>query len=265
MYSHSLSIEQNLLFDCSNQSFPQDQEASSQSLIIANSKPHSQKGLFNQLNEPLLAQSIQIYSKSDLSEEESKMILTKVEEIDKRLEEGWYLAYQLWLYVIIVAAPLKGVFLAAFVQDMWWRRDDEAAQICSVLLVCALYCIFWTVKQALLQNEALREKDQVKAAQAYRSLVQLACYYLILCIVFFLLTVLFIYSSTERKYWLQAICYLFLLFIAHYVIPVGISVKGSYQLKILLEEKMDLLLKADNRGVNSSALRICEKYKMILL
>jgi len=231
---------------------PQNQQTHHQPSIIQNNGSYSQTDDLEQMREPLLVQFIKYFLPSDSKFEEPKTILDeKVQEIDKKLGQGWFFIYELWLSFVIVAAVSKGVFLVASVQDWWLGRDYDLVKIFAVPLALALHCSFWSVKQAWLQRQALKKKDQKIADKAYRSGVRLAIYYFIVCVVFLLVVIFWQYfDSRRRSDWMKIMGYLFIQFIMHYVIPVGISIYGSYQVKVLLEEKMDLLLKVGNGEIN---------------
>jgi len=244
MDPHPLLSETNLPIENS----PKDLEIHSQPPIIQDNGSHSQTDDLDQMREPLLVQFVKYFLPSNPKFEEPKTVSEKkMQEIDKKLGQGWYFLYELWLSFVIVAAVSKGVFLVASVQDWWYGREYNLVKIIAVPLGLALHCSLWSVKQAWLQREAMKKKDQKKADEAYRSAMRLAIYYFIVCVMFLLVVIYWqCFDSRRRNDWIKVVCFLVVQFIMHFVIPVGISVYGSYKVKVLLEEKMDLIVRARN-------------------
>jgi len=261
MDSQLLPTENSAPLHCSNENFPQDSYPS----LIHNDEPCSKEDRLHQLKEPVFAQPIQILSLGNPKAEESEVLLREVNEIDKILGQGWYFAYELWLFFVIIAVSLKGVFLCILVYKInSWNQDF--AQLFTTLLMFALLYVFWSIHQASLHIKALWKKDPKIAAKAYNSLVKLSIYYFVLYIAFILVSMYWRYSSSGLGAYLwKYVNELLVIFIPLYVIPVGISVFGSYEIKVLLEEKMELLLKAGKGDMNGSEQIEPQKPQKVLL
>jgi len=220
--------------------------------IIHNDPPCSRADRLNELKEPLLAQP-QDSSAGDPKVEGSKDLLERVKEIDEKLGRGrFFFAYELWLFFVVIAVSFKGGILCFLVYHFWFW-NTLLAQMCSVLLIFTFYYIFWTIQQALLQGKALWEKNHEIATKAYSSLLRLAAYYFVLYVAFLMMSIFWRYCvSGGGAYLWHYINELLEIFVPLYVIPVPISIFGSYKMKVLLEEKMSLLSRAGKGNMNES-------------
>jgi len=257
MNSQDLQTESNPPLHC----FKEMSSQESHSSIIHNDKPCSNKHHLSQLKEPLLGQPTQIPSVGNEHLEESKAILKKVKDIDNKFKEGWIYAYDFWLSVLIAAAVGEGVLLAASIKDWMLAKEYEKIKFLAIPLVLAFFYLFWLARLALLHKQALKKKDAKMAAQAYNSLVRAMITSFILSIIFFL-TVIYARSYYSRyqegqRYrgdkssWIREFCDFSWQFMKLSVIPAGISVYGSYKVKAVLEERMNLLRKVPNKmGTN---------------
>jgi len=206
----------------------------------------------DQLNKSQLDQPTQIPSKIESRLKESETVLKKVKDIDRSLTEGSFFAYELWIYITIILALSKGVFMCGWMSGAFYmRRKGGQTWIIafSILLIFALYYIYWSVRQALLHKKAMKKKDPQIAAQAYNSVVRLSIHYFILCVIFFIVgTYVGFYRFKFTDSWedlLFDICYPIFQFVSHYAIPVPITIYGSYKLKNVLEERRRLIEEAD--------------------
>jgi len=206
----------------------------------------------HQPKKPQLGQPTLIPSELDQKMKESKTALKKVKDIDRSLEEGWLFAYEFWLYIIIILALSKGVFMCGWMAETWTmtRKEDLTGMIAfSILLIVALYYIYWSVRQALLHREALKKKDSKIAAQAYSSVVRLSIHYFGLCVIFLVvgryIGYYYFKFTDDWENFLFDLGYPTFQFVSHYAIPVPVSIYGSYKLKNVLKERERLIEEID--------------------
>jgi len=238
-----LQTKSNLPLYCSKENLSRESHPS----MIHNDEPCSHENRLNQLNEPLISQPNQISSTADPESEESKAILKKVKDIDNEFEKGWIYVYNFWLSVVIGAAALKGVLFADSVKDWLKGREYEMLKFFAIPLGLAFFSLFWLVRLALLQKEALKKKDPKKAAQAFLSLVKaVICFVIlfgILSLTIFCGRSYYSGYNEDENSWIEGFRDYLLRLITRFVILVGMSAYGSYKVKFVLEERTNLLEK----------------------
>jgi len=254
-------------FNSNIENFPQNLDSPSQSSLIHNHEPDSKKDDLNQLKEEaLLTESPRYFQSSDRQLEESKRIVNKIQRIEDQLSQGWfYDFFQGTLIFVKFVAPLWCMVLVIDIFSFWITEEYGWVKLYSILLGYLFYCIFLCFKHIKLQKDALKEKDPNLAAQAVRLVAKFTTHYSILIVIVFLVVIAyFCYFVDERKRWLDILGGLFWKFVIFYVIPVGGSNIISKKMKILLEERMDLVMKAAaNNDANSSEQLTCEENNMI--
>jgi len=183
--------------------------------------------------------TIQVPSHSDLSKEESQIILNnQVKELEKRLDQGWFLVYKLWLYLSILGCAFLCTILSVVALD-WsrslWFYDMEKAKLCLALLFLPFCCLVWLLRQAQLEIVAMREKELKTARKAFDCMIGFIFGYSVLMV---LCWAGMAWIGEEEKFGL--------MFFGFYVVGVKINIVnlcGANKVIALLSELEDLIYK----------------------
>jgi len=162
--------------------------------------------------------------------EQDDLLRKKVQCIEKRLDEGWYVAYKVWLsFLYFIGGFGAGYFGAGILSIMgfYGRRALGTSGILSLFFICSV-CI---IMLAWKERNALATRDWKLARDALMSMAFFAVFYLATIIV------LFWFLHATNRHDVRGLEANIWVWITGYIIPVFINIFGAKKVCNLLKKR----------------------------
>jgi len=167
------------------------------------------------------------------SSQEDSLMRAKIETMEGRLDEGWYLAYKVWLGFMYFVGAFGTAYFAAGALDLIGFYGRRALGTCGIL-VMFLICSLWIIGQAWTERSALANKSLKLARKGLMLMMWFAVFYLATIV-----TIFWFLHETNRVF-VRGLEQSKWIFVAGYVVLVVVNMLGAGKVYGLLKKRDEL-------------------------